>query len=450
MASSMILVLISALLYSAAFVWPRYMCWAVVIFFAPLYYWWHVAQPTLYKSIRGGFIWAFVTVFICFYDLILFFIHHGNGVIKYAVICILLLYCALLGSMWFSFVWAVQRFCANTFVSAILIVFSSVGYFYYVTYCFLWPLCIKGGIATFFPLVPCAEYPVLLNGIDYVSPPLLLGIILLCNVAIINSVFQESLLYGLLGCFLMCSLITISFLNKKDSEPSEWLNKIAYLNPVSYKNPIICAQALAQQINEVMEHNQEIELIIGPEATFPFAYNVCTKSELLLQQNIVNKDAYVLFGAHRKDEKGNIFNSCYLLQTCRIIQNYDKKTLMPLTEFLPNYLQGNLTKNLFKQSLFACYASLQEDSDIIKLPWATFKLFICAEFFFTTHLTTDCPETFIAVVNDSWFMHAYARKLLYLTAAFKAKQWRKNIIYISHHHFLYISEQGRIQSLNSK
>ena len=159
---------------------------------------------------------------------------------------------------------------------------------------------------------------------------------------------------------------------------------------IRYSNPII----------------DEKTLFVWPEGPFSgYSYAELFAFKELIKKNFSKKHA-IIFGANQLDPKsGNFYNSMLLVDNdFKIIQNYNKKRLVPFGEFLPfekflnnfglkkitegqgSFLKGKKTNNLFFDKI-------------------NFLPLICYEVIFTDLIQKSSSDTnlIINISEDGWF-----------------------------------------------
>ena len=239
-----------------------------------------------------------------------------------------------------------------------------------------------------------------------------------------------------------CSLIFFNHMNDFNFFESKDF-KVFYLKPVNSFNKKINPSVVGQEIfykltnlnlDEYSDKYKNL-IIVAPETTYPFSLNKHTES-LSLWGCVLPKNANFLIGS-QKEENGNAWQSVYWIRASRIIQNYDKKHIVPFTEKIPtNWKSFNWANKLFlknKKEFVNCNNTLNEE--IFKID--DFYIFpkICSEFF----MVNDCSnnlfkydkKVIFLFVNDSWFME-YFKKIMKNFVYLKRTFIGVPILYITH------------------
>jgi apolipoprotein N-acyltransferase len=136
-----------------------------------------------------------------------------------------------------------------------------------------------------------------------------------------------------------------------------------------------------------------------------------------------------------------------LLHDKKVIQYYDKKFLMPMTEYLPPFWKKTVGIERIKSFLpayqeFASALQAHTEHATISLATCPVKPLICADLFLGASQLSAPKNTVICTVNDSWFTQSYFRQLMYLYGVFKALEWQQDLIYVSHYYGVWISKHG--------
>ena len=164
-------------------------------------------------------------------------------------------------------------------------------------------------------------------------------------------------------------------------------------------------------------------LFIWPEGPFSgYSYEELFAFRELIKKNFSKKHT-IIFGTNRLDpESGNFYNSMLAVDNnFKIIQNYNKRKLVPFGEFLPfekflsyfgfkkitegygSFLKGNKTSNL-------------------SLDKINFLPLICYEVIFTNLIQKSSPETnlIINISEDGWFGNSIGPEQHFVKSIFRA------------------------------
>jgi len=211
----------------------------------------------------------------------------------------------------------------------------------------------------------------------------------------------------------------------------------------------------AQQINKklhlFLDANPEKTIVIMPESTFPAPINDYPEVIKLWQENVLSRNLILLIGAHKLQDN-KLYNTLYCIDAFKVIQDYDKKILMPFTEYIPNFLptfyKKNKNNNKGLKNIF-----IKDKREFTSSPNSTdtkvincFIPYICSEFYFGP-IKQKTQETILCVVNDSWFSTNYLKNLMFLFAQYTAMETEQTIIYAGHYAGLLIKKNGAFINL---
>ena len=156
------LLILSAVLYGAAFIGSQWLWWCAFFCFVPLYYVGTVQR----LSFLDGFLWGLLVWILHIHGVLYSIIVMAQGPLWLRLIpsVFIVVYQAFFVGVWF---WGTDKLISiarvtNSYVRLIIWVATSYSYFYWVLhYC----LCIFNyweGYIMMYPLLPLAEYPALL------------------------------------------------------------------------------------------------------------------------------------------------------------------------------------------------------------------------------------------------------------------------------------------------
>jgi apolipoprotein N-acyltransferase len=387
-------ILLSATLFSLAFICSNYLGFAVIYSFFLLYFIQKksVFKCSIFKIFCFGFLWgliAFALHFIWLYELLLTKSQAGKF-LSATIFIFCVFYFSTFSGLWF---------CATKLSFLVLRIFCIS--FICTTLIFFWFLekysfFIFGraeGYPFLNPILPLAKYKVFL------------------------------LLYSF-----------IYFNPSHDPELKE--TKIFYLKPVSRAGELSCStvgQMIYQKLSalDLCKYSSgETLVVVSPETAFPFALN---KHEEMLNfwNNVLPLNSHFLIGSQR-EENGKFFQTLYYINSRRIMQFYDKTHTVLFTEKIPKKWK----KFKFAEQLF-----LKEKEEFHKGKiFKSFKIAknltiipkICSEVFFKPIEIKDKNNEFIFIfVNDSWFLN-YFKQLMENFIRLKQLTLGIPMLYITH------------------
>jgi apolipoprotein N-acyltransferase len=430
-------ILLSAVLYSVAFVFPS-CCFFVFLFLVPLFY---VVFRDQKIAFVDGFLWGLSVFLIQYHALFWFFLEHVQGSLRITAWFFLMLYIALYAGIWF---WLSAKLSSyiNPLIAWSL---TSLGYFCAMTTFSLWIFGNVEGTIFSFPLLPLVYYPRWLVLLPCCGKFFLLEFLIIAQACCALSFVKKRIIYFMLSILFFFPFLYGWIMQEKVQNVPGWIDKVGFIAPRlgNGAHPLDYAENIMEQIH-TLQKSPHINVIIGPESTFPFALNDCPRSIALWYENALHDDTHLILGSHKKGEDGKLYNSLYYITKGRIILSYDKTHLMPFTEQVPNAwrkILKNIHISLHKNKSFSrgerVLCPIQLPQGISLTP------FICSELFFLDAAPPGLPShDIVAIVNDSWFSCLSMKELMHMCACFKALEWKKNILYVSHTYQTYITKDG--------
>ena len=184
---------------------------------------------------------------------------------------------------------------------------------------------------------------------------------------------------------------------------------------------------IEDKIKKLIRYSEPIEnkktLFIWPEGIFSgYNYSEILKFNKLISENF-SKNHNIIFGVNKLDEKtGRFFNSLLFVNNeMEIIQQYNKKKLVPFGEFLP---YENLLNKFGLKKITEGHGSFQKgkEKNNIKIDQLNILTLICYEVIFTS-LVQDANSETNLVVNiseDGWFGNSIGPDQHYAKSIFRA------------------------------
>jgi len=418
-------VIVSALLGVTAFIEPVYCGWFIVVFLIPIFF--TVVRYHIDYSFIDGFLWGII--FFSIHMLGVFFViqEHGYGRFRFMAYVFLIVYCALYAGLWF---WCASYLKNKIGVVSWLVV--TFFYFYWVQHGILWIFFgYVEGYPLAWPLLPLAHYSWLLYLLPVIGSNVLL-ILLLSGVMLLVLYLVQKRKIFLFGSLLCTLPFCVGWFKADEKGFPDYVKKCTVVIPCKKgDNPFDCAQEITYQLIDCCQNSPSTKIIFMPESSFPFPLNKYPEILEMWNQNALMDSKILLLGSHRLDECG-IYNSLYCLHKSRIIQIYDKKHLIPFTEFVPSIWNSLLGKTLFLNNKEP-FNDSKSKSDFFPISNnLTVVPCICSELFFMNKEPVGPKVPLLCIVNDSWFSKPYFRQLLNLVARYKAQEWQRDIFYISY------------------
>lgn len=462
----------SAFLLSIAFLAPQVAGFLVLIAFGPLFY----------RSILGiacpgleGFAWGLIFYGVAMNGVAIMLYQKMEGPFRLGGYVVLVLYYAVQSAAWFWLTERIKKMIGGYALYRGLFVWTvtTIIYLWFIDTKSLWILGRAEGYPFVHILLPLASKPVWLWSVSWLGHQgVLIGIITGC--AGVAWWWHERR-----GAFLIMGFfpVLVGWVIPRTDEQPVFLGRIGYIKPPegNHEFPPEIGCRIEQDIEKLCAQYPIIRLIVMPESTCRFPlneYRRCTiarwgrkekndtklimgnKEEVNKKADKGNNQMYFIIGSHRTDNK-MLFNTCYFVNSCRIIQTYDKQNLIPFGECFPPLWQNVfpfLKEGFIDDRILFDRGSSTSPVMNIHLSHnqhLRLKPLICSELFFAPSPPSS-TEKIIALVNDGWVDGApYMQRLLLYTATLRAVEWGVPILYVAHSGAWWISQQGYRYPLRS-
>lgn len=311
--------------------------------------------------------------------------------------------------------------------------FLAVGYFWSINTFGLWPLLGFKGQPLTFPLAPLTVMPSLLFLLHTLTKWGLLFIVLLLQISTVEGWYKKQWFIITAICILiLCWSVIIS---KRGALP-EWFKTISILKRMPRRsNAYEAANELTVQMQRVIAERPEIKLFITSEGNFPFPLKE-GRFTAMWQKNILDSNRTLILGAHKKQE-GNLYNSMFIIDKCRIIQTYDKSSLVPFFEF--SHFKNEKKITFLKGKHLSFSKSSKPTTPIYLNKNTSFLPVICIELYWQNRCKYQ-GIPIICIANDDFF--SWASQILLFAAQIVALTEKRSIVYASSHHSYFIDEYG--------
>jgi apolipoprotein N-acyltransferase len=435
-----ILVSLSALAASCAFVYSLWCAELILIFLIPLFY--AVIKSQFSVSYKEGFVWGMVFYLIYFYDLFKVIIYRGSGWGKGIAIVFFVGYACFYTTMWFglarTFSLLVKKYSTDSLLRLIPWIFMTWFYFYWVDLAFFWIFGNWEGNQLNHPVVPLAIRPQWLYFLPVLGKNgLFLCIIIFCSIfALLITKYHR---VAAVGAAVLCILLSMGWMPSRHEEKiPEWITKVGCIVIKSTDlSPWEVAEKIMVSLEEFNSAYPAIQVIIMPESSFKFPLNVLSRYMQLWNIEGIS----LIIGSHRK-EGDSLLNTLYLIRNGTIVDFHDKTHTLFFTERVPRFWDSfSNSQDLFLKEQ-RHFTQSPKKSNLIKTNFlGSFMPFICSELFFLKNQL--CKKGLsLCLVNDSWFFSDYIPRLMVLHAKVLAFTSQSSILYVGYRHCLYINEQG--------
>ncbi len=440
--NKLLLIVISALLYSGAFLAPTHADWFIFIFLIPLLYAAFLARGIV--PFTYGFLWGTISNVSIFYGIVILLIEHAQGPGRITAYFFLTVFCAVYAGLWFSTASMLTLWISSYTKSILPIValwaFITTLYFLWMRYAALSLFfgCWQGNPLSW-PLLPLVAHAGWLQCFSWCHEWLLLFFLCMSSACIAASLAYDKK-YGA-GVFLLLPFFSGWFADKTVDETPSMAKKMGWIIPSPATRHNRCERTQEIILQYLLLVQKNVTYIITPESAFPFDNNY--NSLITVLNEYMDDQSVFIMSVHRTEDK-KLYNTLLISKCGRIIQHYDKSNLMPFAEYLPPlFSSSTYCKNLFlADTVPFCHGTnerttIECDAIFSCIPYICSELFFCDEF-------PRAPSNVyvLCIANDRWFSCNYMQQLMFLTAQYKAILWQRNIIYVSHTRGCVITKKG--------
>lgn len=437
---------LSAILLNFSFFYPAYCCWFVYIFLVPILY---GVLNRYHVSFYEGLFWGAIYFSLHWHAYIHISLTQEAWLGCLSVYFFLVVYCSFHVGCWFFLASRLARVGAwNRYWVLFSWILSTIGYFYIEKNFIFWIFGIACGYPLGWPLVPLAYYPWLLSLLFFCGEYVIFIFLLIINA--IGALFLSEMKF----CYFIFGIIFfIPFCIGKlngfyfDKSPCLVAPLLGYAVPSRRgSNPLDIAQDIGYAVTSCLAKKKDAQIIVMPESSYPFSLNEHPEMIHLWADIMVSEEVYLILGAHRSIHD-KAYNCLYCIKNRRIIFYYDKKKLVPLTEYIPTHLKKlpGVADLFLKNKIHFEPRDNKSASTMLQIGNITIVPSICSEFFWGYPLSKK-GDIIMCIVNDTWF-NSNMRALLCLYARYRALCEKRMIIYVSHYYGILIGETGKIITL---
>lgn len=396
-----LLILISAVSYNLALIYPDVFGFLCLIFLIPIFY---LANNNK-LDFFSGFIWGIIFNSIHFYFLINLLYKHGNGLFKYMAPIVLIIYFSLISGIWFYLLGALKFLNQN--LSALKTALITWLYFLFIyKYAFI-IFFIKNGYVLNFPLLP------IINKLNYLGV-VNFELLLLCLIILILLTIKE---IKNLKILIIIIFFMWFFTPDKDSKKCNFDN----LEQIYTSNFIDCSPyrvgyEIKKAITETIKLKPDTNILVLTESSCAFPLNKYPEIINSWYKDLKNKNMHIIVGSHYK-VNNKTYNTVYHLYNSKIVNIYNKTCLVPFAEYLPYNFQPLFIKNLLLKESKE-FSKGKEDKKSFRINNIKIFPYICSDIF----LNKKIPDNNIIFLflNESWFSNKYIINLMKLFIQLKS------------------------------
>lgn len=467
-------VIVSAILYALAFVYPVF---GFVLIIAALSLLFYGALDQQYTLI-DGLLWGSAVYVVHALPLSTYLHTYSRTSIALVGWILFGLYTASYAGVWFfltSFICSAIDNKYILFYKLIVWMLTTFLYIQVMTTCFLWIFDICEGYCCLHPLVPLMETKALRSLVYYLGIHITTFIIIITACVLVffwASNYKKLLL--LMAAFLLSVYWYADQSYTSTAKPS-WLSQVAYASVPFDTSLKTNAHEIGLQVLTVLQKTRDAfpdaTLLLMPESTFPYCLQEYDAIMRMWRAWVLNSPEYrqaagLMLGAHRNSScNSRVYNTCYYCTSDGVLEHYDKIHGLFFAERLPEYFKKslsffnfyqsknyNILKNKLKKN--SCsdknkyFEQAFDSGTVFKWNDQIIVPFICSEFFFGSVKQVE-SDTILCLVNDAWFGYRYMRNILFLNAVLRACDEHKTILYVSHARGTWIDQYGNQGDLPS-
>jgi hypothetical protein len=442
----MLMLLLSAIIYSLSFISPKYFGWLII-------FWWLPCVIFFKKySFGSGFIWGLIVwgshfIWLLFLLINKSYAHWSLAFLLYFLIIIFFSFTS--GFLFWGYSGIVKLFKDNFLTRAFVLLLS---WLLYINIILNFGSVITGKLEGYpfaNPLIPLVNYKFIAKIILFFS-----------HIYIVSPGGSSTPEY------LKSSLDKISFIS-----PASWgagglvteaqgpigcgqsvfheLSRLLSHNTVGESAPIVVdSPTVSKESGALVKSSDKLKIICAPESTFPFSLNKYPEI-LLLWSGILPKKTHFFLGAQMTVDK-KIYQVVYWINQGRIINCYVKKHRVPFVEYMPKFWRIITPfTNIFLKEHDA-FAKPREGIGVKSFRFShdfSFYPQVCSELFYINSGDTrgtsqkEKAKVILFFVNDSWFINFF-KDWLERLAYLRALVTQCPIIYCAHSKGRVISPVG--------
>jgi hypothetical protein len=297
------------------------------------------------------------------------------------------------------------------------------------------------------PLLPIAECVPLLKIMAYITKPGLLLLFFFIPWACVLGFIKNKWAWVLCGVLGALIWFATCFIPARFTQVPAWLPSIGFITSSFYEvsdnqlaNAPLLGVAVKERVERLLRNQPQVRLVVLPESSLiQCPLTECEKALAYWTHAKLGKEIVLLAGAFRRDKKG-LHNTLYQIQDGRIVDFFEKRHAMLLTEHIAPWWDFGFLHDLYFSDWGLLAVSTNERKPLKLLPEQSFVPYICSELFFNQFPDDTYPEMPIIVLcNDTWVKAPYIRRLMVLESRLKAVQWHRFILYVSFFYAAYMT-----------
>lgn len=453
-------VILSALLYIGAFMYPKQCHWLVFFFLMPLY----GAGATdkkhaLGKSFLHGLLWGALVFAAHLYAVLCMFLQQTTFSAAVLVWMMLVVYCALFAGLWFMTAsFFSPRQGALGAILAVWVVTTSC-FFEVVRHLIFIIFLLPCGYRVAYPLVPLAQWPEWLFCLQYIPPWMLLVCIAISSAACVISILTGDYRFLLL-CSISLSPCLVGWWCGVPQASFGHHASCVHIQAPSYAelhsgDSLTVAQSLHHGMSAALQQFPQARCLLFAESVYPFSLENDHEVQQIWQQNALSlsDEVRVILGAYRSVSHNKMLlsmNSVFVCDARRIIHIYDKQTYVPFLEVIPwPWNRSRFCRNFLLKNKPECYVSSASAEPFQLLSGLRVEVYVCSDLFCNEPRMQEEKLPILWLVHDAWSPAAYYKRLMLLYAQFFSMTHKRSILYSSHYYGIWIEPFTHYCSLSS-
>ena len=259
------------------------------------------------------------------------------------------------------------------------------------------------------------EIPQIINSIGLYSYNLFVVTIFTIPVFLFYKISKVKKILGMIIVFLIILALHIkgNYEINKNKEFIKTIDKKIFVKVISPNFDLkygLSTQEIEERLKKLIKYSDPEKnkktIFVWPEGVFSgYSYKEILPFKKLIINNF-SKNHYIILGVSKLDtNSGNFYNSMIVVNNnFEIIQNYNKRKLVPFGEFLPfeNFLKGFGLKKITEG--YGSFIKGKSDNNLIFEELKILPL-ICYEIIFTSLIQKSESDTnlIVNISEDGWF-----------------------------------------------
>ena len=434
------LLFLSTVCYTLPFIAPYQLGWLIFLFPTFLF----LAINTNKLQWFDYCAWALLTTTIHILPLGDAIIYMAAGPLYLRLIpaVLLVIYVSIYPAVWLLLVDKMFQQCRLSQIKRVGIWTISLWiYIIFIDYALFWAFGRCEGYVFMNPLLPLTVYPHLLLCLHWFSLPICLFLYCLTTSALTLYISCRSFITGICFIVSLTPWLSTMWIDTTSQNAPAWLKHVGHL-PLMLPETMSRdrgAALIAFELEELATHYPSLQLVILPESAWNgLPLNAISTIPALRNHSV----AHVIIGSFAQ-EHNNHFNSLYWFHNGNLKQRIDKQHAVPLVERIPPG-SSILCNSLFFEKTPPICPSRNQQPYLMINDLITLVPYICSELFCNNlPINPSYQYPILAVCNDWWFRLHYFKRLMVLTARFRAIQWARGMLYLSFHHAQFFDKYGK-------